>query len=213
MRLAWAAVVVAAVLGGGDGARARAESADETARALFVEGKAAYNRGDFQTAYDDFWRSFQLSHKPELLYNVSSALQGLHRPRDAAEALRSFLRLRPNDPDAPQIEERIRVLEEEQRLLDLQRGVQRPPTAPRATSPDVTPPRATSPDVTPPRALPAAALTATPRERPRRRVALVVGLTVGAVVVVGLAVGLGVGLSSGGASLTPSPVPPIAATQ
>src|SRR5262245_46088985 len=94
-------------------------AADEKARGLYATGKAAYDRGDYQAAYDAFWQSYQLSHVPELLYNVASALQRLQRPRDAAEALRSFVRLRPTDPDRTQIEDRIHALEEEQRLLDV----------------------------------------------------------------------------------------------
>ncbi|MCU1280649.1 MAG: hypothetical protein JWM53_4195, partial [bacterium] len=57
-----------------------------------------------------------------LLYNIASALQGLKRPHEAAEALRSFLRLQPNDPDRPKIDQRIATLEEEQRMIDTERA-------------------------------------------------------------------------------------------
>src|SRR5689334_9218945 len=78
----------------------RADTArDSQARSLFVEGKHAYEAGEYQRAYDQFKESYLLSHVPALLYNIASALQGLKRPHDAAEALRSFLRLEPNDPD------------------------------------------------------------------------------------------------------------------
>ena len=94
---------------------------DEAARNAFKVGRAAYETGDYQLAYDKFKESFQLSHEPALLYNIASALQGLKRPHDAAEALRSFLRLQPNDPDRPKIEQRIATLEEEQRIIDAER--------------------------------------------------------------------------------------------
>jgi tetratricopeptide (TPR) repeat protein len=166
-------------------------AAELRARELYATGKAAYDRGEYQAAYDAFWQSYQLSHAPELLYNVASALQGLHRPRDAAEALRSFVRLRPTDPDRMQIEDRIHALDEEQRLFDLaaRKNTVEPSPAPLILAP---------PAREPPR---------------RRRVALTVGLSVGAAVVVGLAVGLGVGLSSGEAAHTASAIPPIPATR
>ena len=94
---------------------------DEAARNAYKVGRAAYETGDYQLAYDKFKESFQLSHEPALLYNIASALQGLKRPHEAAEALRSFLRLQPNDPDKPKIEQRIATLEEEQRMIDIER--------------------------------------------------------------------------------------------
>src|ERR1700750_1232835 len=95
---------------------------DEAARNAYKVGRAAYESGDYQLAYDKFKESFQLSHEPALLYNVASALQGLKRPHDAAEALRSLWRLQPNDPDKPKIEQRIATLEEEQKMLDAERA-------------------------------------------------------------------------------------------
>jgi tetratricopeptide (TPR) repeat protein len=94
---------------------------DQAARDAFKVGRAAYETGDYQLAHDKFEESFQLSHEPALLYNVASALQGLKRPHDAAEALRSFLRLQPSDPDRAKIEQRIATLEEEQRMIDAER--------------------------------------------------------------------------------------------
>jgi tetratricopeptide (TPR) repeat protein len=94
---------------------------EQAARDAFKVGRAAYETGDYQLAHDKFEESFQLSHEPALLYNIASALQGLKRPHDAAEALRSFLRLQPTDPDRAKIEQRIATLEEEQRMIDAER--------------------------------------------------------------------------------------------
>jgi tetratricopeptide (TPR) repeat protein len=127
----------------------------EKARTLYGQGKSAYEAGHFQEAYESFKTAYLLSQEPALLYNIASALQGLDRPHDAAETLRSYLRARPNDPDRPAIEERITTLEEAQRVLDLDRKKEE-----RATRPP------------PPVATPAVA-TATPppkRVEPRRPV-------------------------------------------
>ena len=200
-----AATVVALVALGGI---AHADAArDERARQLYQAGRDAYNAGDFQKAYDAFKESFTLSHQSALLYNVASALQGLRRPHDAAEALRSYLRLKPDDLERPQIEERIRTLEEEQRLIDLENPSKPPPVAPAPVAP---------PSLAPPSS--STTLVASPpptheKERMRRRTAIIVGVTVGVVVVAGIAVGLALGLQPKEQPLTPSPVGPIRSTQ
>jgi tetratricopeptide (TPR) repeat protein len=161
---------------------------DSDARTAFKAGAAAYEAGDYQTAYDRFKESFQLSHEPALLYNIASALQGLKRPHDAAEALRSFLRVQPNDPDRAKIEQRIATLEEEQRMIDVDRAKEPPPA--RAPEPTVAPtPTAHAAELTasaPPPGEPA---------RKRRHTGVIVGVTIGAAVLVAGAITLGVLLS------------------
>ena len=200
--LSLAALTLGSTTAYGDAAR------DERARQQYQVGRDAYNAGDFQKAYDSFMESFTLSHEPALLYNLASALQGLRRPHDAAEALRSYVRLKPDDPDRPQIEQRIRTLEEEQHLVDLERRESEPKPA---VTPPSTPPAPANGATT--------ALTASAppngaaRSRARKRTALIVGLTAGAVVVAGVAIGLAFGLQPHEAALTPSPIGPIHATQ
>jgi tetratricopeptide (TPR) repeat protein len=161
-------------------ARAQAQSKEERARQLFNDGKQAYQANDFQTAYDDFKESYLLSHQPALLYNIASALLGLKRPHEAAEALRAYLRLQPLDPDAPAINQRIQNLEEEQRLLDAERARNAPPPQPSTPASNVL------------------VAAAPPPARARHKTAIIVGVTIAAAVVVGVAVGLGVGLTQHG---------------
>jgi tetratricopeptide (TPR) repeat protein len=99
-------------------AAARAQQRIEQAKREFLDGRAAYERGDYKTAYDKFKQSYILSSQPALLYNIASALQGLGRPGEAAEVLRDYLRAVPDDPERPLVEKRIASLEEAQRLLD-----------------------------------------------------------------------------------------------
>jgi tetratricopeptide (TPR) repeat protein len=170
---------------------------DEAARQAFQTGRVAYENGDYQTAYDRFKESFQLSHEPALLYNISSALQGLKRPHEAAESLRSFLRLQPNDPDRPKIEQRIATLEEEQRMIDAdaRKQAEAAEAARRRQAPVLTPPPPPETHavvVAPPAPAPTAA------ERRHRNKVLAISLTVGAVVLAGaaLAIALPLTLSS-----------------
>jgi tetratricopeptide (TPR) repeat protein len=166
---------------------------DEAARSAFKVGRAAYETGDYQLAFDKFKESFQLSHEPALLYNIASALQGLKRPHEAAEALRSFLRLLPNDPDRPKIEQRIATLEEEQRMMDIER--QNAQAAAEAERRKNAPPI----DLTPPpsdvRTVVVHESGMTEAERKHRRKVLAISLTIGGVVLVGGAVALALALT------------------
>jgi tetratricopeptide (TPR) repeat protein len=166
---------------------------DEAARNAFKVGRAAYETGDYQLAYDKFKESFQLSHEPALLYNIASALQGLKRPHEAAEALRSFLRLQPSDPDRPKIEQRIATLEEEQRMMDIER--QKAEAEAEAERRRSAPPI----DLTPPpsdvRTVVVHESGMTEAERKHRRKVLAISLTIGGVVLVGGAVALALALT------------------
>lgn len=221
MRSLRVVIVIAALVGSGWGVPARAQSQRlDKAKQLYTEGKRAYEQNDYQKAYDAFKESYLLSHEPALLYNVSSALQGLRRPHDAAEALRSFLRLLSDDPDRAAIEERIRALEEEQRLLDAERQRNAPPAP--ITPPPVAP--GPTPDLSPHTLSPAAApstsvlTTSEPSAEDRartRRKKIVIGVLVSlaAVAVVGTAVGLAVGLSGGTEPYTAASIGPLPGTR
>lgn len=160
---------------------------DKAARDAFNAGKIAYEIADYQTAYERFKECFQLSHEPALLYNIASALQGLKRPHEAAEALRSFLRLQPNDADRPKIESRIATLEEEQRMLDVERERQSEEDRKKVPPPVVVtpPPEVRTIIVEKP-------IGPTVEERKHRRKVLAASLTIGGVVLVAGAVVLGV---------------------
>ena len=197
----------------GGGARAD-EQEDKEARRLYDQGRAAYGKHDFQKAYDAFRQSYLMSQRPELLFNMSSALKALDRPHEAAEELRAYLRLVPAAADRAEIEQRILTLEESQRLLDRVRGVRDPASSPEgataaaptalapARAPEPSAPAATPPtSATAAQALVATAnpLTAPSPERPRRHLGLAIGLGVGGAILAGVAIGLGVGLSHGAA--------------
>lgn len=166
---------------------------EQAARDAFTIGRTAYEGGDYQLAYDKFKESFQLSHEPALLYNIASALQGLKRPHDAAEALRSFLRLQPNDPDRGKIEQRIATLEEEQRMLDVERKKAEEAAAAerKAHEVNLTPP----PPPSEVRTVVVHDSGMTESERKHRRKVLAISLTVGGIVLVGGAVALALALT------------------
>jgi tetratricopeptide (TPR) repeat protein len=123
------------------GARAAEAEADpdERARVLYQQGKQAYDSQRYAEAHEAFKAAYLISQRPELLFNMARALEQLDRPHDAAETLRAFLRVRPDDSDRDRIEEHIRALEEKQRLVDAERARQAPPS-PVALAPAIAPP-------------------------------------------------------------------------
>ncbi len=106
---------------------AYAEDRGARAKRLYEEGEAAYHRGEFETANERFKEAYLLSKQPALLYDMSSALERLQRPHDAAEELRAYLRATPDDSRRGGIESRIRALEEAQRILDAELLKRTPP--------------------------------------------------------------------------------------
>lgn len=86
---------------------------DREARGLFLAGEAAYDRGEFGAALDYFQRAFDLSQRPQLLFNVGLAAS---RAGDIARARAAFQRYLDEVPDAPNrgdVEARIAELEAE----------------------------------------------------------------------------------------------------
>jgi tetratricopeptide (TPR) repeat protein len=89
---------------------ARAQSEDE-ARAHYTLGASAYGRGDFETAVREFNAAWELSRRPEILFNLARAEVKLGRDRDAIAHLKEYLRLRPNADDEPAVRGEIAARE------------------------------------------------------------------------------------------------------
>ena len=64
--------------------------ADGDARALFVQGDAAYAEGRYETALTLFQEAYALSERPALLYNLANVLERLGRTQEAIDHLRRF---------------------------------------------------------------------------------------------------------------------------
>lgn len=86
---------------------------DDEAHGLYQAGAAAFEEGRFDEALAYFQRAYDLSARPELLFNIGQAADRARRDDVAIAAFRSYLEARPDDPHRAQIEGRIRVLERE----------------------------------------------------------------------------------------------------
>lgn len=86
---------------------------DEEARALFMAGQVAFEDGRFADALGHFTRSYELSRRPELLFNLANVHDRLRHSREAADAFRQYLAALPEAPNANFARNRLAALEAE----------------------------------------------------------------------------------------------------
>lgn len=89
------------------------EESDRKARALFKQGREAYEDGRYRDAWDYFRQAYLLSKRPELLYNVGQAADRLRMDREALEAFKLYLARLPDAENRREVENRVRALEEQ----------------------------------------------------------------------------------------------------
>jgi tetratricopeptide (TPR) repeat protein len=129
----WTRVVASLMLCSAIAAASAAEpDRDTRARALYEKARDDFEHGRYDDAARGFREAYLISQRAELLFNMASALERAEHPAEAAESLRAFLRVRPDDPDRGSIEEHVRALDEKQRLLDAARSRAAPDVAPAA---------------------------------------------------------------------------------
>lgn len=121
-------------------ARAQAEDAavsashDEEARALFEAGRIAFRDGRFEEAREHFQRSYDLSRRAELLYNIASAEDRLRNDEAALSGFELYLREVPDAPNRAEVEARIGVL---RAALAESRPAPSPGEAPSSSGPNL----------------------------------------------------------------------------
>ena len=88
------------------------QALDEAARLTFESAREAFVAGDYEVALARFRQAYQLSSRPGLLYNIAQTLDRLRRDEETVAALRDYLEASPGAPNRPEVEARIRVLED-----------------------------------------------------------------------------------------------------
>jgi tetratricopeptide (TPR) repeat protein len=161
------------------------------ARRHFEAGTRAFNVGEFDSAAKEYREAYKLKPDPNILYNVAQSYRLAKNAEQALFFYRSYMR-NANDPSHRQeIEERIRVLE------DQLKQEQAPPndivrTAPASDAkPQAKPATETRADLV---------TSAPPRRKPVYKQWWLWTVTGVAVVGAGLGVGLGLGLKPGAPS-------------
>ena len=86
---------------------------DAEAKALFQAGRFAFEDGRYEEALKNFERAYELSKRPQLLYNVGTAADRLRQNEKALKAFKEYLKKVPKSPNRREVEGRIRFLEKE----------------------------------------------------------------------------------------------------
>jgi len=84
--------------------------ADEEAHRLFEAGRVAFAAGRNEAALADFEQAYELSHRPNLLYNIAQCDDRLRRDEAALHAFQQYLALAGDAPNRLEVEARIDVL-------------------------------------------------------------------------------------------------------
>jgi len=85
---------------------------DQRARSLFEQGRQAYGDGRYRDAWANFHDAYQLSGRPELLYNIGQTADRLGQDADALKAFRMYIERLPAAANRHDVENRIHALEE-----------------------------------------------------------------------------------------------------
>jgi tetratricopeptide (TPR) repeat protein len=120
-------------------AAGRASAGEAAGHAEFEQGSKAYAEADYRTALIAFKRAYDLSERPELLYNIGQCHRHLGEKREAVEVWKHFLELLPQTPDRPEIERIIATLERQNAEEGLDRQQQEAAQKPPSEKPAPTP--------------------------------------------------------------------------
>ena len=94
-------------------ASAQADGDDDIARRHFELGRTYHQSGRFAEAAQEFQRAFDLSGRPQLLYNISMAKRDGGDLSGAVEALDRYLREAGELKDRARLEARLRTMQEQ----------------------------------------------------------------------------------------------------
>ncbi len=103
-------VLVSTSLGLAQDEAPQTNSTDESARRVYAEGRAAFDEGRFEDALRLFEAAYELSPRPQLLYNIGSSADRLRHNERALEAFDGYLEALPEASNRAAVEARIRVL-------------------------------------------------------------------------------------------------------
>ena len=88
-------------------------SLDQEARANFEAGRIAYENASYERALSSFRRAYELSQRPQLLYNIGQSLDRLRRDVEALEEFEAFLEQNPDSHKRREVEARVAILREQ----------------------------------------------------------------------------------------------------
>ncbi|MEM9072810.1 MAG: hypothetical protein AAGE52_30165 [Myxococcota bacterium] len=111
--LAWGGISGLATAQESSSPDATANSADQGARVIYQEGRTAFDEGRYEHALNLFRSAYDLSPRPELLYNIGTTADRLHLNEEALEAFESYVQALPFAENREAVEVRIGILRSE----------------------------------------------------------------------------------------------------
>ena len=94
----------------------------ERAKGDFTAGREAFSKGDFKSAIEQFQKSYDVTHSPEILYNIGRCYEELKDAEQAIHYYEMYLHFYPAADDARY---RIGKLREEQKKAESPPAVER----------------------------------------------------------------------------------------
>jgi tetratricopeptide (TPR) repeat protein len=152
-----ACLVAAAVTVGAAAAHAQEKDNKVLAKEHFQRGTSFYDLGRYPEAIKEFEAAYHLKNDPAFLYNLAQSYRLAGNAERALHFYRTYLRYVPKAANRPEIEERIKALEEAAAKGTPPPGATTPPPVgpgPVTPPPTTTPPATTGTTTTPPPAVP-----------------------------------------------------------
>jgi hypothetical protein len=106
----WGATMVLCTTSAAAQTTTSTSATDTEAHALFEAGRTAYNDARYEDALQHYRQSYELSHRPELLYNIGQCEDRLRHDAEAIEAFDAFLVALPDAPQRTEVTARLEIL-------------------------------------------------------------------------------------------------------
>lgn len=90
-----------------------AQTDDDTARSFYEAGVAAHTLGRFEVALTAFTQGYELSGRPQFLYNMASCQDRLHRSAEALALYQQYIEALPEDENHDVAVRRMEFLQRE----------------------------------------------------------------------------------------------------
>lgn len=115
MRQAYVRVLVVLFVCASGSSLALGASAEDSKKAkeLYQKATAHYGVGEYEQAAEAYQESYKLKGDPALLYNAAQSYRLAGRLEKSLTLYRNYTRLYPNEPNIPEVRERIEKVEEQ----------------------------------------------------------------------------------------------------
>lgn len=87
-----------------------AQDRDAQSRERFVAGRDAYSAGQYDVALERFTEAYDLSPRPQLLYNIGQCHDRLRHDQEAIDSFERYLALVPEADNGEEVRARLQAL-------------------------------------------------------------------------------------------------------